>query len=186
MVKLCARCKESKPLSDFYINRGGGRVRPHSYCKVCFNVLGKSRRERKYNHYIEASREYYKKNRESLLKKDREKYRKNASRMRERHKELLRKRLQWYESLKTQLSCVKCGESHPACLHFHHRDSKQKLGTIGAMVRSLSREQVEKEIAKCDVLCANCHAKIHWEERQNKTKDIKCFPLSTNSCTPNR
>ena len=61
--------------------------------------------------------------------------------------------------------CVKCGETHPACLDFHHRAGKEdKLGNIGE-IRRFATEKLLTEIAKCDVLCANCHRKHHHDER---------------------
>ncbi len=60
-----------------------------------------------------------------------------------------------------------CGESHPAALQFHHRDPTTKLFTIGnAYSRYKSDEELENEIAKCDVLCGNCHRILHadWDE----------------------
>ena len=61
--------------------------------------------------------------------------------------------------------CVKCGEKDPACLDFHHRDGKiNKEGHIGE-IRRFSIRRILAEIAKCDVLCANCHRKHHRDER---------------------
>ena len=59
-------------------------------------------------------------------------------------------------------ACVDCGETHPACLDFHHRDPKQKSFSIGKEGVKFSKERILAEIAKCDVLCANCHRKRHW------------------------
>ena len=62
--------------------------------------------------------------------------------------------------VKRHSGCVVCGEDEPCCLHFHHRNPGSKLFEVSrAGTRSL--EEVKKEIAKCDVLCANCHAKVH-------------------------
>ena len=64
--------------------------------------------------------------------------------------------------------CIRCGETHPACLDFHHRDGKTtKEGNI-AEIRRFSYARIYAEIAKCDVLCANCHRKHHWGERQRQ------------------
>lgn len=103
-----------------------------------------------------------------------------------RHKDrLLEKRRQHNEELKTwlrmyksKLSCVKCGESHPACLHFHHRDRAEKSFTIGSIVaRSyISVRRLEEEISKCDVLCGNCHAIYHWGEMHGSDNLNEIFP----------
>lgn len=57
--------------------------------------------------------------------------------------------------------CIKCGENDPACLDFHHRNPKQKDQPIARM-RHYSEERLKTEIAKCDVLCSNCHRKLHF------------------------
>lgn len=61
--------------------------------------------------------------------------------------------------------CVRCEESHPACLDFHHRDPSTKDADI-ATIRRFGVKRLLAEIAKCDVLCANCHRKHHYNERQ--------------------
>lgn len=55
--------------------------------------------------------------------------------------------------------CIRCGESHPACLQFHHRDPSTKLFAITRWSKSALK--LRAEIAKCDILCANCHFKHH-------------------------
>lgn len=61
--------------------------------------------------------------------------------------------------------CIRCGEKDVACLDFHHRNGKEdKLGHIG-VIRKFGRDRILAEIAKCDVLCANCHRKHHRDER---------------------
>jgi hypothetical protein len=73
----------------------------------------------------------------------------------------------WFRRYKSALCCLHCGENHPACLQFHHRDRLDKSFTLASVVgRASSIKQIMREIEKCDVLCANCHAKLHWQERQ--------------------
>src|SRR4051794_15336455 len=68
----------------------------------------------------------------------------------------------WMDELRSGLSCIECGENHPATLDFHHRDPSQKGFTLSrATTKSASRETLLVEIEKCDVLCANCHRKHH-------------------------
>lgn len=55
-----------------------------------------------------------------------------------------------------KVGCADCGESDPVVLDFHHRDPSQKLFNIGT-ARGKSVPKVVAEIAKCDVVCANCH-----------------------------
>ena len=73
------------------------------------------------------------------------------------------KRNKWIQSFKTQ--CKHCSESRFPCLDFHHRDSGQKIAAI-AQVRHWSHERLKAEIEKCDIVCANCHRWLHWQEHQ--------------------
>jgi hypothetical protein len=72
----------------------------------------------------------------------------------------------WLAQYKAGLMCAGCGETHPATLDFHHTDATTKERTLGDAVRAMwSRRKVLAEIAKCEVLCANCHRKRHWQAR---------------------
>lgn len=79
---------------------------------------------------------------------------------------------------KRQASCAHCGERHVACLHFHHRNAEEKDFSIStAVFHGWGIERIMAEIAKCDVLCANCHAKHHWEERMGAQTSPDYFSL---------
>ncbi len=60
-------------------------------------------------------------------------------------------------------SCALCGEVEVACLLFHHREPALKCFAV-SHYSSHSIESIIEEIAKCQVLCANCHAKLHYYE----------------------
>ena len=75
---------------------------------------------------------------------------------------------QYVQNLKSQLYCVDCGERHPATLQFHHLNSEDKVFNIGkAASRGTSLDRIKKEMQKCIVLCANCHAIRHYNMRKN-------------------
>ena len=66
---------------------------------------------------------------------------------------------------KIRQGCARCGyNEHPAALHFDHRDHTQKAFNISQDPKR-SWESIEAEIAKCDVLCANCHSVRTHEEQ---------------------
>lgn len=79
-----------------------------------------------------------------------------------------RELIKYLEARKAEIGCQACSERHPACLDFHHRDPSQKELEVSKIVHlhGWSKERIEAEIAKCDILCANCHRKLHWMERQ--------------------
>jgi hypothetical protein len=61
-------------------------------------------------------------------------------------------------------ACMKCGYNKcAAALGFHHRDPSKKDFRIGSGIPK-RWELVRQELAKCDLLCANCHAEEHWLE----------------------
>jgi len=72
-----------------------------------------------------------------------------------------------------------CGEARPWCLDFHHRDPKTKklriANACGGQYKTL--EAVKEEIAKCDVLCANCHRDRHHQEQQAQQEKTGCLSM---------
>jgi hypothetical protein len=66
-------------------------------------------------------------------------------------------------AMKSVRGCLDCGENHPAVLQFHHRDGLQGGKRLNKFYYG-SWSVLEIEMAKCDILCANCHLKRHYEE----------------------
>lgn len=62
-----------------------------------------------------------------------------------------------YDYLKTH-PCIDCGENDPVTLEFDHINNK--LDNISVMIHDARPiEQIQLEINKCQVRCANCHKK---------------------------
>jgi hypothetical protein len=54
--------------------------------------------------------------------------------------------------------CSRCLERRPNCLDYHHIDRKTKVAAVSRLtVHGVSLEKLITEIAKCVLLCANCH-----------------------------
>ena len=67
--------------------------------------------------------------------------------------------LRWYRALKESTPCTDCGERvHHAALQFDHLPGSDKAGDVGYLRRHSSKQLVLDEMAKCEPVCANCHA----------------------------
>ena len=72
----------------------------------------------------------------------------------------------WWAEYKSNLRCALCGEDHPECLDLHHVDPSEKEATPSMFVSlGWGVARMTKEIEKCQVLCSNCHRKLHWKEK---------------------
>jgi transcription elongation factor Elf1 len=61
--------------------------------------------------------------------------------------------------------CEVCGYNKSVnALQFHHKNPNDKDFTVSG--KSLSFEKLKKEVDKCILVCANCHAEIHEELTQ--------------------
>lgn len=79
------------------------------------------------------------------------------------------KRREMIDRIKVETGCVECGyNAHPAALDFNHVRGT-KLFNISQDTKK-SWELIVDEIAKCNVLCANCHRIHTHEERHWQTK----------------
>lgn len=82
-----------------------------------------------------------------------------------------------YEQNKLKTGCKMCGyNKHAAALHFHHIDHSTKLGHVSYFVslfakaskktREAKKEQIRREILKCELLCSNCHTEITTPDKE--------------------
>lgn len=55
--------------------------------------------------------------------------------------------------------CTDCGQTFdPICMDFDHLPGTDKILNVGRMVtRKFAWAKIEAEIAKCELVCANCH-----------------------------
>lgn len=80
---------------------------------------------------------------------------------------------QWvFDYLKSH-SCIDCGESDPIVLEFDHRSNK-KMNIATMVATAYSIATIQKEVAKCDVRCANCHRRKTAKDF-GWYKDLKMF-----------
>lgn len=135
MIKLCKSCQTNKSLEEFGRNKRYPDGRQLK-CKEC---------RRAYD------RQWY------ATTPSGQKWKKRS---RERQKEIKA----WFFEHKKTLKCNRCEEDHPATLDFHHKDPSQKDLPLSEAIQKWSKKRILKEIAKCEILCANCHRKLHWEE----------------------
>ena len=71
---------------------------------------------------------------------------------------------EWFRQLKSEMHCTdpNCPYPNvdPVCLDFHHRPGELKLANVTTLVnRAKPKQVILDEIAKCDVICSNCHRK---------------------------
>ena len=80
--------------------------------------------------------------------------------------ESMRKTREWFRDYKSNLKCSKCSETHPACLDFHHIDPSEKDMEVSRIIDMNNKKRIMDEVAKCVVLCSNCHRKLHYQNKE--------------------
>ncbi|MBI4065995.1 hypothetical protein HY412_02285 [Candidatus Kaiserbacteria bacterium] len=76
---------------------------------------------------------------------------------------LIDKHYKWLSEYKKERGCSRCGIKDPRVLDFHHKKGEDKLFTIGGFRREVGFGKLTEEIAKCIIVCANCHRILHDE-----------------------
>jgi hypothetical protein len=126
--RRCSRCRELKPASEFAWHRKA-LGRRQAYCRPCHAAYKRTHYAANKQRYIDLSNR-----------------RKDA---------LLAERVAFlFEYFRTH-PCADCGESDPIVLEFDHLGEKNFAIAYG--IRTRTWRAVLDEIAKCDVVCPNCH-----------------------------
>ena len=127
-MRTCGRCGDQKPLADFAWRRKQ-RGQRDNYCRPCRAEYGREHYRASRQRYIDLAG------------------RRTRAKVEERAQALV-------EFFRTH-HCVDCGESDPVVLEFDHLGEKKFAVATG--VRGRNWQTVLDEIAKCEVVCANCH-----------------------------
>jgi hypothetical protein len=62
------------------------------------------------------------------------------------------------EDLKSSTPCMDCNVQYPSCvMDFDHRPDVVKKANVSQLNLFSSMEDLQNEISKCDLVCANCH-----------------------------
>ena len=72
----------------------------------------------------------------------------------------------WLWEYKKNLKCSMCSESHPSIIDFHHKEGRKEKGVAQMIVDGYSKNRIKEELNKCEVLCANCHRKLHSQNNK--------------------
>lgn len=112
----------------------------------------------------EYGREHYEKNRQRYI-----------DQAKKRTEKVLAERMQFLLEHFSSHPCVDCGETDVAVLEFDHLG--EKAFNVSSGVRDRGEEAFYEEIAKCEVVCANCHRRrtarrggffrTRWNARDN-------------------
>ncbi|MFZ2125560.1 MAG: hypothetical protein WA087_03090 [Candidatus Saccharimonadales bacterium] len=141
-MKRCSKCSTEKPESEYFLkDKQSGRL--HAQCKQCYR-----------NHRAQYYKRHYNTYREQYL--ERAKIRRLALRT-----EFRTNMLKYLDGK----SCELCGESDKRTFEFDHiLPAEKKFGIAKAVSLGYSWSEVETEIKKCRILCANCHKKQTAEQ----------------------
>jgi hypothetical protein len=77
-------------------------------------------------------------------------------------------RVAWMRTRKAA-PCVDCGgQFHPAAMTFDHLPGSVKRSDVATLARRHGVAAIEAEIAKCELVCANCHAVRTFNRRERE------------------
>jgi len=139
----------------------------YSYAPKCYSLLVELQKQCKYcsNFYPENAFGV------ALTTKDKI-YRRNKCRncYRSTKQTLINRYFKWINERKEEKGCKRCGVRNPVVLDFHHKEGEDKLLSVGGVRRAVGFEQIQREVEKCEVVCANCHRILHDEMRKERVK----------------
>lgn len=85
-----------------------------------------------------------------------------------------RKILDFLQEYKQQRGCLDCGEDYPYwMLDFDHVRGTKRFSLGQSYQSGMNMQAVLEEVAKCEVVCANCHRnRTHMRSSGKYAKDV--------------
>jgi len=147
-VKTCNQCKLELPPDHFH-SKGKSRARDH-ICRDC-----RSERDRaEFLASLPPDKQVALLRRRALVALPVEV---KIERQKEWSRKLSRDRYKMVAAEKRK-PCADCGGIfHPHSMDFDHRDPSTKAANVSNLLKLTRREDLLREISKCDLVCSNCH-----------------------------
>lgn len=143
-MKTCSRCRAEKAVSEFN-KKTRNKDGLQAWCRDCSRVAGRAG--------------YY---------RNPTKQKESAKRLKKANKRLNRAFLIKY---KTETPCFDCGAFYPSyVMDFDHVFGEKRLD-ISRLV-TYKHETMLSEIAKCQLVCSNCHRKRTFERSGKSEEDF--------------
>lgn len=89
-------------------------------------------------------------------------YQRNRQKYLDKSKVRSKMLVDYVRTIKKNGSCADCGIKDWRVLDFDHLPEYEKSFTIGSTIRYRSIAALDAEIAKCELVCANCHECIRF------------------------
>jgi hypothetical protein len=78
---------------------------------------------------------------------------------------------QYLRDLKTKTPCVDCGINYPYYVMDFDHVRGVKHANVMELVSTLSKKRIDQEIAKCEIVCSNCHRiRTHMRKMAKRNK----------------
>lgn len=127
--------------------------------------------------YATMSDEQLQKHRARNRRDSRDRWRRDPDAVRRRLKVIRARKTVLIHSHK-DVPCKRCGVRYPPyVMDLHHRNRADKVASVSKVV-TWSDERLLAEIAKCDVLCANCHRYVEYEVRTGGDSTVDLVPVA--------
>jgi|LakMenE18May11ns_1017448.scaffolds.fasta_scaffold8763389_1 hypothetical protein len=89
-------------------------------------------------------------------------FQENKTKQLDRNAKFRKQNIILISNYKKSLGCKFCNEKDPVCLDFHHLSDKKFC--ISNKIGCYSWQNLLLEIKKCEVVCSNCHRKLHAKQ----------------------
>lgn len=121
------------------------------FCSNCNSIKQLSEFHKRYNNWQSICKSCKKET-------DREWY-KNNSKKKVRNYEYIKETTDFVRKYKQSIGCKFCSEKEGVALEFHHIND-DKEDNVSNLIKH-GRKKVIEEIKKCEIICCNCHRKLH-------------------------
>jgi hypothetical protein len=192
MSKICPTCKQTKPLEDFSLSKRS-KDGHTGYCRPCSAEKSRIWYKNNQEHCKEVGRkwkEQHPKYWQSYSGEGRGVYpRTNIDGLNieeyetdeafgkalsaAQYKRQIKKAREYVRALKQASPCTDCGGFfHFSAMDFDHTGSDKSFNIAEAVGRGVSIRALDREIVKCELVCANCHRVRTWIRLQEVVASV--------------